>query len=396
MGSDEHADVVILGGGCAGLSLAAQLAQPGGAALRTVILEPRGHYSNDRTWSAWRGKPHLFSSCASASWAGWRVAAGGRAVIRGHAQRCYETIPASAFHAEAQRRIAAAPQISLRLGVFALRTGADNDGAWVDTPQRRLRARIVVDTRPPKPVAGAGLLQTFTGLEIETERPCFDPAVADLMLFDAPSRQHISFMYGLPLSATRALLELTRFSAHAMAPPSEAEVLARLAGTQMAAGGKYKICRFETGTLAMRPGLPPPLQHRRLLRLGTLAGAARPATGYAFVSIQQQAEALAAKLRQGTDAALGWQPAPLPAWMRFMDRLFLRVLRHHPARGPELLLSLFEHCPPSALIRFLSGDASLADAAAVAIALPPAPFLAALLSAAPSQLPGTLAPQVAA
>ena len=386
----EHADVVILGGGCAGLSLAAHLARPGGAALRTVILEPRTAYSNDRTWSGWRGKPHLFSACASTSWARWRVAAGGRVVERGHARRVYETIPAAAFYAEAQRRIDAAPHISLRLGTAALRTGAGIDGAWVDTDQGRLRAQIVVDTRPPPPEAGAGLLQTFTGLEIETELPCFDPAVADLMMFDAPSHHHISFMYGLPLSHTRALLELTRFSAHAMAPPSEAEVLASLAGACIPAGARFTVRRFETATLAMRPGLPPPLVHPRLLRLGTLAGAARPATGYAFASIQHQAEALAARLRQGTQAACGWQPAPLPAWMRFMDALFLRVLRRQPERGPDMLFSLFKHCHPAALIRFMSGTASLADAAFVAASLPPAPFLAALVS--PARAPTTLQP----
>ena len=91
----------------------------------------------------------------------------------------------------------------------------------------------------------------------------------------------------------------------------------------------------------MRPGLPPPSPHPRLISLGTLAGAASPATGYAFATIQAQAAALAACLGQGVAAALGWRPRPLPRWLRAMDRLFLRVLRLHPARGPDLLLNLF-------------------------------------------------------
>ena len=65
-----------------------------------------------------------------------------------------------------------------------------------------------------------------------------------------------------------------------------------------------------------------------------------------------------------------------------MDALFLRVLRRHPERGPDMLFSLFKHCHPAALIRFMSGTASLADAAFVAASLPPAPFLAALVSPA--------------
>jgi lycopene beta-cyclase len=373
------ADVVVLGGGCAGLSLGAQLARLGPDAPRTLIIEPRDTYSNDRTWSGWRQRPHLFEPCVSHSWDRWRVAAGGRTVERGDKAARYETIPADAFYARAQRLIGAAQHLSLRTGVTAGATGADTESAWVETSHGRLRAGLIVDTRPPPPEPGAGLLQLFTGIEVETEAPCFDPAVADLMLFDPPSDQHVSFVYGLPFSPRHALIELTHFTPGHAPLPTRAHVLARIAAR---VSGRFTIRRVESGVLAMCPGLPAPLRHPRLLTLGTLGGAARPATGYAFANIQLQAEALAGCLRHGVPAALGWRPPMLPHWLRAMDRLFLRVLRLHPERGPHLLFDLFDRCPAPALIRFLSGTGSPLDAARVACALPKLDFATGLLGGA--------------
>ena len=47
-------DVAILGGGCAGLSLAVRLA---GTGLRVTVVEPRLEYEDDRVWSFFRTRP---------------------------------------------------------------------------------------------------------------------------------------------------------------------------------------------------------------------------------------------------------------------------------------------------------------------------------------------------
>jgi hypothetical protein len=58
-----------------------------------------------------------------------------------------------------------------------------------------------------------------------------------------------------------------------------------------------------------------------------------------------------------------------------MDALFLRVLRAHPERAPELFLALFALRDPRRIIRFMSDDAAMADYAAIILALPPWLFL---------------------
>ncbi len=49
----SHVDLLILGGGCAGLSLASRLAEFGKDAPKVLIIEQRESYTNDRTWCFW-------------------------------------------------------------------------------------------------------------------------------------------------------------------------------------------------------------------------------------------------------------------------------------------------------------------------------------------------------
>ncbi len=365
-------DVAIIGGGCAGLSLAARLASLGERAPRTLILEPRQTYENDRTWSGWRTKPHPFLDCVRASWSRWSIACEGREIVRGNGRMLYDTIPADRFYESAIAAIARAPAIDLVRGVSAGAIGQNAQAAWVQTDQGRLRTRLLIDTRPPPVSAGEGLLQSFTGIEVETPEPRFDPATVGLMAFEAPARDDITFLYTLPFSPTRALLELTRMSPVCGRAPAREQVRALL---RERLGCDFIVHRHETGCLPMIPLGPAPPAPPRMLRMGTLAGALRASTGYGFANIQAQAEDLARRMDGGAEAALGWRAAPPPAWMRGMDRLFLQVLRRHPENGPRLLTTLFRRCPTAPLVRFLTGTGGLLDGGRVALSMPKAPFL---------------------
>jgi lycopene beta-cyclase len=56
------------------------------------------------------------------------------------------------------------------------------------------------------------LLQHFVGWEIEAESEIFNPERAVFMDFDLPQKNGVTFMYVLPFSKKRALVEYTLFS----------------------------------------------------------------------------------------------------------------------------------------------------------------------------------------
>jgi len=356
-------DIAILGGGCAGLSLAARLAR---TRLSVRVIEPRTHYADDRTWSFWRTATDPFEECVRAEWRAWSVFGEQGETRRRSPSLRYQTVDAGAFYARALSLIDDSPTAAISLGVEAEGVTPTDRGWRVDTDAGALTSTIVVDTRPSTQVPRYG--QFFVGREIRTARPVFDPTVVQLMRFRPSRSGGVDFVYTLPFAADRALVEVTTF---APTPPSRATLTDWLEAEIAALEPReVETLRHEAGALPMQVGFG--LERPDgIVRLGLGGGAARPSTGYAFTRIQAQADRVVAALTRGEapDTRID------SAMTRFMDRVFLQVLATAPERGPALFECLFRNAPRDRLERFLSGSTRTADRLWIMASLPPLPFL---------------------
>jgi lycopene beta-cyclase len=372
-------ELLILGGGCAGLSLGVRLGENPGRCARTVIVESRPLYSNDRTWCFWQQPSDYFAHLTAHSWSELQLRAADRTVNFPCGTAPYQMLPAEAFYTEACRLIDQSQAVELLRGIRVTAEPCRFGDVWkVETDRGALTARQIIDTRPP----GAGtattatLWQSFAGQEVICESAPFDPHSAMLMDFARSTDENIHFTYVLPITRERALVESTVFGPRAL-PASFFTELQASAVTRQCGGADFRVLRREHGVLPMG------MASRRvsastagLVRVGVMRGAARPATGYAFGRIQRWAEQSAVALREGRSAQVH-RPDRLPT--RLMDKLFLNVLRTRPELAPRLFLDLFEKVEPARLIRVLSDTGSFVDHAAVIAALPTVPFLRALL-----------------
>ena len=67
-------DYIIIGGGCAGLSLAYELQIHEKLENKSLaIIEPRAEYKKDRTWSFWKVSSHNFDDCVEKSWENFSI-----------------------------------------------------------------------------------------------------------------------------------------------------------------------------------------------------------------------------------------------------------------------------------------------------------------------------------
>lgn len=290
----------------------------------------------------------------------------------------YQMLASAAFYREAEEQIASAPSIDLRLGVVVAHDPRRIEGGWeIDTAVGSVRARQVIDTRPPnhRSSGDALLWQSFVGQEIECQVPVFDPTTVELMDFEARGDESIAFSYVLPFSATRALVEYTMFSRRPMSPDSLADGQ-RAAVARAAHHRSTTVIRQEDGILPMGLRAASPRRSPDYAHVGLMSGAGRSSTGYAFQRLQRWASSAASSLRRH-EFDVGHAPDALH--QRAMDRLFLRVLRDHPSRAPELFLAMFRDANTSRVIRFLSDRGTALDCAAVIAALPVGLFLAQLL-----------------
>ena len=374
-------DVVILGGGCSGLSLAVRLAELGQCSPQTLIVEQRTAYTNDRTWCFWDDGDARHQSLIEHRWSTMTVRsnAGQTTIDCGDAP--YQMISAEAFYRESIASISRCPAIDLQVSTSLTREATKVGSYWrIETTAGTCLTKTVIDTRPNgHPTAGgATLWQSFSGQEIECDAAVFDPGTITLMDFLPADPSRILFTYVLPTSTHRALVEVTQFGPD----PLPSDALAKdldISISRRLQGASYTTLRAEAGILPMglRTPFPPAERNyvpaeRNYIKVGLTAGAARPCTGYAFQRIQRWADSCSKRLGEGR-SAIG-HPAD-PPLLRAMDHLFLSVLRAHPEMAPDIFLSLFANTRSDRMIRFLSGRGRLADYCNVIAALPVLPFL---------------------
>ena len=372
-------DLLILGGGCAGLSLAMALTRTKNRLPTTLILEQRERYENDRTWCFWGNRKTPLTALATHQWRAVKVVSGDQVVRVECPGETYQMLASDRFYAAAVRAVATVPEIHLQMDTPVLLEPQFSNGRWhFQTPSGSFSAAMVVDTRPVLAVSSddALLWQSFYGQEIDCSQPVFDPDCAELMSFSDVSPDRVAFTYVLPISSTRALVEFTVF---AMQPQLAHDLSADLAASiaQHVKGAAFSVLRSEHGVLPMglAPAQTASVGHDRdstYVRVGLFAGAARPATGYAFQRIQRWATHCAERISEGGLPIAHPKDPWLLAWM---DTLFLKVIQRHPQLAPQLFVNMFARVDSQRMVRFLSDQGRFSDYAAIVLAMPFRPFL---------------------
>lgn len=378
-------DLLILGAGCAGLSLAMRLAESSEQCPRILLLEQRERYLHDRHWCFWDQRQDIAGQVAVAQrWTRFEVSYGARRVEHACHETPYAMVESGHFYTRALEVIASSPRIELRRGVtISPSLRVDGDGIKVPTSVGTFHAPYVLDTRVQKSqhLQGEGLWQSFLGYQVEVESALFEPHCVTLMDLVKTSDSALGFLYLIPRSSTCALFEWTVFDQQPRRPQWLEPFLER-AIRQRTLGAAYKILFRESGCLPMQV-VRAQSHGSGLVRCGLDSGMARASTGYAFSRIQAWSSTCAEALRSGAPPCA---PPPDPPWIRAMDECFLKGLSRHSDLAAEALFRLFERTPRDRLIRFLSDRAGFLDALAVARALGPSlrPSLADFRAAAGS------------
>ena len=379
----RNVEIAILGGGCAGLSLAKTLALAN-PPFEVVVLEERATYLDDRTWSGWATEPHAFADCVRKRWSRWRVSTDRGRYETAGGKIAYESIAARAFYASARRAIDAAPRIDLLTGVSVADVEARGDGATIALANgERIEAQWVIDTIPRSRVlAYPWMWQSFVGFEIECPGAGGDD-IPELMDFRVPQLGGATFLYTLPFAPNRALFELTCFSADRTNERDLQRTLLRLLARRFPGG--FRHVRNEHAHLPMSPSDRRP--NGRVVPAGTTGGAMRPATGFAFHAIQRWASHCASELCAGRPPSVA-TTHPALLWM---DRIFMSIINDEPEAAPALYARLFSGANPDGLVRFLAGTPHVLDIASVVAALPLAKFTRAAARASGLHAPDPVA-----
>ena len=99
-------DYIIIGGGCAGLSLAYELDIHEKLKDKTLaIIEPRSEYKKDKTWSFWKVAPHNFDDCIKKSWENFSINIPGKTNFLECKSYPYQSIDSGLFYEKINNRL---------------------------------------------------------------------------------------------------------------------------------------------------------------------------------------------------------------------------------------------------------------------------------------------------
>jgi lycopene beta-cyclase len=199
------------------------------------------------------------------------------------------------------------------------------------------------------------LKQHFIGWTIETKNESFDDNKITFMDFSVDQKDEIRFMYILPFSKNKALIEYTLFSGDIISDDEyEKEIKAYLKKRNIL---NYSIVEKEKGMIPMT--CYPFFENNTdtYFQIGTAGGWSKPSTGYTIKNSIEKIDIIINSLKQNK---------PLSK-IRFKNRfwyydlLFLDVLIASKGKGSQVFSDLFKNNDPIKIFKFLDEKTSVME-----------------------------------
>ena len=349
-------DFVIIGGGCAGLSLAYELEIHEKLKDKTLaIIEPRDKYKRDKTWSFWRVTSHNFDDCVKKNWENFSINIPGKTNYLQCEGSPYQSIDSGLFYEKISNKL------NENKNIFFFK----------DIGQINLKNSFIFNSVPSIKKDHRNLWQHFCGVEIESKSNFFDDEIFNLMDFDCDQRESVHFFYTLPYSKNTALIETTWLSKINDNSQKDYDKQIKDYIENHLNLKDYKIIYKEEGAIPLF--YPINKNEKNKINIGTAGGMTRLSTGYTFLNIQEHSK----YIRENIENISNVKKYKISNKYQFLDEIFLRVLERHPEKMPDIFFKMFK-ASPKTVIKFLSNKSNFFEDLSIILRMPKLTFIKAL------------------
>ena len=349
-------DYVIIGGGCAGLSLAYELEIHEKLKDKTLaIIEPRKEYKRDKTWSFWKVAPHNFDDCVKKNWENFSINIPGKTNYLECKNFPYQSIDSGLFYEKIKNKL----------------KKNENIFFFKNIEEINKQNSLVFNSVPNVKKNHLNLWQHFCGVEIKTDNDIFDEKIFNLMDFDCEQRESVHFFYTLPYAKNRALVETTWLSKMNDNSQKDYENQINNYIKNNLKIKNYEITYKEEGAIPLF--YPLNKNEKNKINIGTAGGMTRLSTGYTFLNIQEHSK----YIRENIDNISNAKKFEIDKKYQFLDEIFLRVLEKNPKKMSDIFFRMFETSPKT-VIKFLSNKSNFLEDLSIIFKMPKLIFIKAL------------------
>ena len=349
---------VIIGGGCAGLSLAYELEINGKLKDKTLaIIEPRREYKRDKTWSFWRVFDHNFEDCVIKSWNNFTINSSENSIELRNQDYPYQSVDSGKFYEKINSKLAFNQNIKF----------------FKNLNQINSENSIIFNSVFEGEINKSELWQHFQGVEIETTKDIFDDEILNLMDFNCDQRNDVHFFYTLPFRKNRALIETTWLSDLEDQTLMDYDLQLENYIKNNLGIKNYKINFTEKGAIPLF--YPSFKNNDKNINIGSAGGMTRLSTGYTFLNIQEHSKYIVRNI----DKIEKIKTFNLGKKYEFLDKVFLRVLEKHPEKMPKIFSDMFKSSS-NTVIRFLSNKSNIFEDISIISKMPKLIFIKALFN----------------
>ena len=370
-------DYIIAGAGCAGYSLLYHLLQdPFLCKKKILVVDANFNKGNDRTWCFWEDQAGPFESIVCKKWSNIEVRKGTMQKLLSTAPFEYKMIQGIDFYQHISAFAKGFDNVEW-VASKILSIDAEHNGARVNWEGGTANADYVFSSINGERIQSK-LWQHFKGIVVEFDTPVFDApifdeSVARLMDFNVPQMDATAFMYLLPMTDKKALVEYTLFSPTIL-ETAQYDLVLNAYMEEHYKGQAYTIVHTEQGAIPMTTKkMTSTISH--LISIGTMGDAVKASTGYAFQFIQKQTQQLVQqlKLNQALNASVHYTRH------QFYDAVLLYILEHKKMAGDEIFGRIFKKNNAATVFKFLSNTSTLMEDIRIMLSLPTQIFLPAAI-----------------
>jgi len=373
MSEIQKYDIIIVGAGAAGLSLASSIAQTEMLShLQVLLLDKSEKKGNDRTWCFWESGDGDYDDILTRSWPSVYFHSNSLSTKLDIDPYVYKMLRSSDFYNKTLSLITRSENVTL---VYDEVKSIDADTGKVDCANGSYISDMVFSSKLPIDIDYSKSLYTdqhFGGWFVEFQEDVFDSDTATFMDFRIDQNNEHRFCYVLPLTGRKALVEVAIFSNDHQDQNGYDQILADYI-SEYISESDYSIKEREYGVIPMTNYSFWDHNKGKLYHIGTAGGAVKPSSGYAFRRILQHTDRIIECLVSKGSISKSYDQ--FRGRHLLYDSTMLDVLEVQNISGAKVFSDLFKNAKPDLILKFLDGDTTFIEDIGIMKSVPIWPFI---------------------